>query len=306
MIFLPIGIIIGAIVIAIILAPKAHRSYIEDKEARAQDAKIKREIELLESKREELTKSIDLLEEQANKSAELAFKQSYEIANTAFENNSIKLATKAKLIQEEMETEYLNALEESALDFSQQLTKKKEELQQLDKQLEEARRAVSASVEASKRAMEMREKEDFYKIKLSEIDLEEIKRLREVSVYLRDKEPLNKVIWKVYYEKPTNDLIGRVIGTGIHTGIYKITNVQNQMTYVGQSVNLSDRWKQHIKRGIGADAPTRNKLYPAMLEYGVENFTFEVIEECEKSELDAREDYWQDYYQSTSFGYSIK
>jgi len=43
---------------------------------------------------------------------------------------------------------------------------------------------------------------------------------------------------------------------------------------------VADRWRQHIKRGIGAEPPTRNKLYPAMLAFGVENFTFELLEEC--------------------------
>jgi hypothetical protein len=38
--------------------------------------------------------------------------------------------------------------------------------------------------------------------------------LREILPYLRDKTPLNKVIYKVYYEKPLSDMIGRVIGTG--------------------------------------------------------------------------------------------
>ena len=70
--------------------------------------------------------------------------------------------------------------------------------------------------------------------------------------------------------------------------------------------NLSDSWKQHIKRGVGAETPTRNKLYPAMLEIGVENFTFEIIEECERSKLNEREDYWQEYFHAKDFGYSIK
>lgn len=69
---------------------------------------------------------------------------------------------------------------------------------------------------------------------------------------------------------------------------------------------MADRWKQHIKRGVGAETPTKNKLYPAMLKYGVENFTFEVIEECDRSMLNDREDYWQDYFHAKDFGYSIK
>lgn len=89
-------------------------------------------------------------------------------------------------------------------------------------------------------------------------------------------------------------------------GIYKITNIHNGMCYIGQAVNIAERWKQHIKRGVGAETPTRNKLYPAMLEEGVENFTFEIVEECSQAMLDEREDYWQDFFKAKEFGYSIK
>ena len=78
------------------------------------------------------------------------------------------------------------------------------------------------------------------------------------------------------------------------------------MCYVGQAANLAERWKQHIKRGLGADPITKNKLYPAMKAIGVENFSFEVIEECERSKLDESEDYWQDFFKAKEFGYSIK
>lgn len=39
---------------------------------------------------------------------------------------------------------------------------------------------------------------------------------------------------------------------------------------------------------------------------GVENFTFEVIEECERDYLDKQEDYWQEYFHAKDYGYSIK
>jgi hypothetical protein len=39
---------------------------------------------------------------------------------------------------------------------------------------------------------------------------------------------------------------------------------------------------------------------------GPENFSFEVIEECDRSVLDEREDYWQLYFKAKEFGYSIK
>ena len=54
-------------------------------------------------------------------------------------------------------------------------------------------------------------------------------------------------------------------------------------------MDLRDRWSTHIKTGLGAETPTRNKLYPAMLAFGVENFTFEVLEECSSEQLNERE-----------------
>ena len=68
------------------------------------------------------------------------------------------------------------------------------------------------------------------------------------------------------------------------------------LTDAGDLQQLVHRFRRffcHIgKRGVGAEAPTRNKLYPAMYELGPEQFTFEILEECDKSLLDSREDYW--------------
>ena len=43
-----------------------------------------------------------------------------------------------------------------------------------------------------------------------------------------------------------------------------------------------------------------------MQEIGLENFTFEIIEECPKDKLDEREDYWQEIFEANSWGYSLK
>jgi hypothetical protein len=100
-----------------------------------------------------------------------------------------------------------------------------------------------AAVEAAKRAEEMKDNLAFYRIQLSDIDIKEIEVLRSSEHLLRDKEPLNKVIWKCYYEKPTTDMIGRVVGGDGKTGIYKITEIETGKCYVGQAANISDRWK---------------------------------------------------------------
>ena len=216
------------------------------------------------------------------------------------------MSKKYKDMEEVAKNEYKTILEDCVSSFQQQITAKQNELSEVNKKLSDLTAKLTSAVEAAKRAEELRIKQDFYRLQLSQADIDEITRLREVTPYLRDSEPLNKVIWKVYYEKPYTNLIGRVVGTGVHTGIYKITNIENQMCYIGQAANIADRWKQHIKRGIGAETPTRNKLYPAMLELGVENFTFEIVEEVERSKLNEREDYWQEYFHAKDFGYSIK
>lgn len=102
--------------------------------------------------------------------------------------------------------------------------------------------------------------------------------------------------------RPLNDLIGRVIGSTKKSGIYKLTDRSSGLVYIGQSVNLADRWKEHVRRGVGAEPATRNKLYPAMAKVGPENFTFEVVEECESARLNERERYWISYFDSCSSG----
>lgn len=261
-----------------------------------------KDINYLKDKKQTLDDSY----EQANKNAELYYQKANDLATEKFAQSAERMAQKYQQAEDNYQQEYLKVIEESTKEYTNLIIQKQEELNKISQELVEAKAKQNAIVEANKRAEEVKQKEQFYKLNLSEIDIEEIKKLRSIIPYLRSAEPINKVIWKVYYEKSYTDLIGRVIGQGIRTGIYKITNIESQKCYIGQAVNIADRWKQHIKRGVGAEAPTRNKLYPAMYELGPEQFTFEILEECDKSLLDSREDYWQEFYQAKEFGYSIK
>ena len=226
--------------------------------------------------------------------------------NDTYERESEAFSEKMEKAREEYKDSYLKAVEEIIKGFNEDSKSKKEEIIKFQKQLEEYQSLVAAAVEAKKRQEEMETKEDFYKLQLSDKDVSEIKCLKEVSKEISYPEAVNKVIYKVYYEKPYTALIGRVLGGKDICGIYKITNTVNGKCYVGQSVNVKERWRQHIKRGVGAENATRNKLYPAMQKYGVENFTFELVEEVKPQDLDKREDYWQEYFHAIDFGYSIK
>lgn len=79
---------------------------------------------------------------------------------------------------------------------------------------------------------------DFYRLQLDDSALADIEKLREIMPELNQPEVLGKMIWKTYYEKPYTDLCGRLFLGKPVTGIYKITNLNNEKCYVGQAVNV--------------------------------------------------------------------
>ena len=271
-----------------------------------QEADLRSQVHSLETQIEEKRDSITTIEEQTKTAAKSFEEQVYDLMSTEFAARAEAEVNHCKFLSEQAQQEYETMMREGMEYYLSRINAAADDYNRVIAQLQDAKEKADAAVEVNKRAELERQEKDFYRLQLSDIDVEEIQRIRSIEPYLRKKEPLNKVVWKVYYEKPYTDLIGRVVGQGRKTGIYKITNLENGMCYVGQAVDIAERWKQHIKRGIGADPPTSNKLYPAMLAIGVENFTFEIIEQCNGSKLSEREQYWQDFYHAKDFGYSIK
>lgn len=82
-------------------------------------------------------------------------------------------------------------------------------------------------------------------------------------------------------------------------GIYKITNKINGKTYVGQSTNISKRLSEHKKKRILTIDDYINFL-------GVENFEFSILEECSEEELNEKEQFYIQQYNSQKNGYNIQ
>ena len=268
-----------------------------------QTKELEIQVRSLEERRENI---IQTLETEAKQSGEIFKTQQIQIAEEQIEKAKKELFLEYEKAKEDAKQTYLETLSDMVTNVMSEYGIKSKELEEVLVKLEEAHAKADAAVKVNKRAEMEKQQKDFYRIQLSPEDLEEIKRLREVEQYLRQKEPLNKVIYKCYYEKPLTSMIGRVLGNRKITGIYKITNLDNGMCYIGQSVDVADRWRQHVKRGVGAEPVTQNKLYPAMKSIGVENFMFELIEECKGNELTPREKYWTDFYQAQTYGYTVK
>lgn len=79
-------------------------------------------------------------------------------------------------------------------------------------------------------------------------------------------------------------------------GIYMIKNKINNKVYIGQSVDIERRWEAHKWRCVNDDKHLY--LYNAINKYGIENFSFDVVELCDRDELNEKEIYYIKKYHS--------
>ena len=86
--------------------------------------------------------------------------------------------------------------------------------------------------------------------------------------------------------------------------IYKITNTINGKSYIGQTIqNVKERFYQHCATKC-SKAVLDMAIHRAIKKYGKSNFTVEVIEEVDSTNLNDRERYWIKYYDSYNNGYN--
>ena len=115
-------------------------------------------------------------------------------------------------------------------------------------------------------------------------------------------ESLNKLIYDVYVAKSVQEMVKRILQGGAPSGIYKITRIKTGEIYIGKSTNVKDRWIQHCKTVYGAGTIAHSILHTTMAKDGLENFTFELVEEVPKDKLTEREKYWINFYGSRDYG----
>ena len=181
-----------------------------------------------------------------------------------------------------------------------------EEIEELKSLLEDYKSKRDLINQAIVHEKEIHEQQDFYRIVLNESDKEDIQLLNTIEMRLHSREALYKLIYDVFYKKPLNDMINRVLQGKEFCGIYRITNLKTNEAYIGKSTNIKTRWQNHCKTAIGLDGMARTKIHSAMKEYGIDNFSFEVLEKCTKENYSEREKYWINFYETNVYGYNIQ
>ena len=282
---------------------KRSQIVIEIDELNILKSQLESEVSSARASKEELLSSIEDVKKQVEDNAKIFYEKVMANIQDRLSEDAEKVRTEYQTAIELSKNEYLKTLEENVEQYNEEIHEKKELLHTVCTQIEDLQEKLYAIIAANKRAED--ENKDEYRLDLSELDKKEIFRLREIIPYLREARPLNKMIWEGYYQKPYKDLVARVVGEGKVSGIYKLTNLTNGKSYIGQAVDISGRWSEHIKKGLGID--TNNQiLYVAMRKDGPENFSYEIIETCPSASLNEKEKYWINYFKTMEYGYNMK
>lgn len=206
---------------------------------------------------------------------------------------------------QEKDKEYLLLREMLEKAYDERHKKLREASIKEEEELENIRSTRASAIEALRREKEILASSSFYCLQITDEDKADIVRLENVKKTLNKPRVLSMLIWSTYYQKELKSLSANILGTGIKTGIYKITNIITGEVYIGQAVDIAKRWTDHAKHGLGIDTPAGNKLYKAMQEYGLYSFSWELLEECESKLLNEKERFYIDLYQSVDYGYNI-
>lgn len=297
-------------VLIIILIYQIKSRIKEDKKTEWINENLKSQHDTLTEANNKLSLENDKLWSQYNstkamvENLEEQYQKTQEISQTTFENQ--------KKLCDDAFSNYWKVLESCYKEKSEEFDNNIENLQknfekekaEIESDLDKIRQTRASAIQANLREQEIKGKLSFYCLQVSPTDLADIQKLESIKPQLNNPRILSMLIWSTYFQKPMTALCNNVIGTTVKSGIYKITNQTNDLCYIGQAVDLATRWKAHAKCGLGIDTPQGNLLYKAMMADGLWNFSFEVLEECPKEDLNEKERYYIQLYQSKEYGYN--
>lgn len=185
---------------------------------------------------------------------------------------------------------------------TEQQNQKQAELDEVCQALEDFKKKQSVINAEILRRRELEEKQDFYRVLIGRQEIDDIQCLLSIREKLIYRENLDKLIYDVYISKQVAEMVKRVLKGAAPSGIYKITRLKTGEVYIGKSTDVKKRWTEHCKTAYGVGTIARSVLHTTIKKDGIENFTFELLEEVPKDKLTEREKYWIAFYDSKSYG----
>ena len=222
-----------------------------------------------------------------------------------FISQSEQLATeKADAIYVKRYDELEHEFQEYKRDLQSIIDRNKDKIQKQEDELKSLQETRAAAITAAQKEKEIQDNKDDYCLILPREEMGDIEILRGVIKKIAKPRAIGMCIWSNYYLPLAKEKIPKILGKNIICGIYKITNLETRECYIGQSVDVKKRIYDHLKAACGVDTPKDNLLYQAMKKYGIENFSIELLQECPNQELNQKEKYFIELYQSHIYGYN--
>ena len=271
----------------------------ENNKIREENKELKKEKEYLENLLLTLRKNQEEQALQLSKLEELT-----DNLNKSAFNNYEQYVNTLDAKYEMTEKEYDDLIKKLEMSYTEAQTIKIAELEEVKKELNKILKTRAAAIEAQRKEKTIKENKDKFRLNISDIQRNDVLILNRVKKELSNPRILSMLIWQTYFRDYMTELCNNILGLKTICGIYKITNQVTDECYIGQSIDVAKRWKDHAKCGLDIDRPQGNKLYKSMIEDGIWNFTFELLEQCPQEELNEKEKFYIELYQAKEFGYN--
>ena len=220
-------------------------------------------------------------------------------------HRSLRMQEVTNSVKEE-ESKRRQKMEEGLAAFQQAIseiqTRKQQELDEITALIDDFKKKQDVINEEILRRRQVEEQQDFYRVLLDNNAISDMQILLSIREKLISHENLDKLIYDGYIAKPANEMIKRVLNSRAPSGIYKITRLKTGEIYIGKSTDIKKRWGEHCKTAYGVGTIAHSILHTTIRRDGIENFTFELLEEVPKDKLTEREKYWITFYGSKEYG----
>ena len=144
----------------------------------------------------------------------------------------------------------------------------------------------------------------FYTIQIPEEYKEDMNfLLNTVAPQVKHPDIISKLVWQEYV-KPALDATFKRINIEDKSGIYKLTYLENNKSYIGKSTNVKKRIADHFKSAIGIESIADQAIHHEMLRTGIWNWTIEVIGYFPKEQLNEKEKFYIKEFDCINYGFN--